>query len=163
MEYSQEQIDQLKAHLSRIHRIVGEMDREFERHFTMDGHLLGSAGEIFASFYYGIELSKASTKTYDGNLNGKQIQIKITQGTSIEVKGIPEFLIVLKIEWLDGAAEIYEVYNGTGERALQGKTENSNKERSVSINKLSKIVVENDSVIAPRHSIKKWSGSTQYK
>ena len=161
MIYSQEQIDNLKEYLSRIHKIIGKMDNEFGRHFTMDGHLLGSAGEMFASFYYGIELAKASTKTYDGKLDGKEIQIKITQGTSIEVKGIPEYLIVLKIEWPNDIIEIYEVYNGPGEMALQGRGENSNKERSISINKLSAIVVDKKASIKPRiNSLKKWIKTT---
>ena len=98
--------------------------REFEnnvpklnRHFTLDGHLVGSIGEVVASYHYNIELSNASQKTYDGFYTdpdtGEQtkVQIKITQQNTIVLHDIPEHLIALYLK-KDGT--VYEIYNGPG-------------------------------------------------
>lgn len=106
MSYNLKQIEQLKRYIFEIYRDIEIMNREYNRHFTMDGHLLGSVGEVFASFYYGIELYEASHKIHDGIKDGKEVQIKITQKDSVEVKGIPEFLLVLKIVYLRDSMDI---------------------------------------------------------
>ena len=95
---------------------------------------------------------------FDGKIDGREVQVKISQETSIEVKGIPEFMIVIKILWIGDNIEIYEVYNGPREDALKGKSENSYKERSISINKLSIVSVDKDKTIPRKNHIKKWSG-----
>ena len=36
-------------------RIVSELETAFPgRHFTLDGHLVGSIGEVMAAYYYGL-------------------------------------------------------------------------------------------------------------
>ena len=74
--------------------------------------MVGSIGEVLASYYYGIVLSPASTAIHDGiSLNGTKVQIKATQGKSIGIRSCPEHLLVLYIK-RDGSFE--EIYNGPG-------------------------------------------------
>lgn len=98
---------------------------EYERHFTLDGHLVGSIGEVLASYYYGIELATASEKTHDGIVDGKKVQIKVSQRKSIVIKDEPDYLLVL---YLDKDGEIFEVYNGPGSIAFEvaGKRDSYN-------------------------------------
>lgn len=105
-----------------IYRAVNELEKTFtdetgkKRHFTPDGHMVGSIGEVLARYHYGIELFTASTKTHDGKIGERKVQIKATQGEAILIRlsssDRPDFLLVLKISEL-GVAE--EIYNGPGD------------------------------------------------
>ena len=48
------------------------------RHFTPDGHLVGSIGEAVAAARYGLELTTASTKGVDAHhkASGRLVEIK---------------------------------------------------------------------------------------
>lgn len=96
-----------------LYELVGELERKHPgRHFTLDGHLVGSIGEVFAAERYGIKLFIASTETHDGKApDGRRVQIKATQRSSIGITSEPECLIVLRI---DENGELEEVYNGPG-------------------------------------------------
>lgn len=99
--------------LTAIYRSVDELEVMFPgRHFTPDGHLVGSLGEALASAHYDIKLfDNAATHRHDGFLGDKQIQIKTTQGTRISISSKPEHLLVLKLN-RDGS--FVEKYNGPG-------------------------------------------------
>ena len=155
MSYDKEQIMSIKKSLCRIFSITKEMERATQRHFTMDGHLVGSAGEVFADYYYGIKLHESGRKKYDGEVGGKKVQIKITQRTQVEVKGTPDYLLVLFLKISDTEAEVYEVYNGPGKLALQNRNENKNGEISVSVGSLSEIVTSDS--LKQHHEVAKWS------
>ncbi len=104
-------IDFIKKKLYELLNIVNELEERFPgRKFTLDGHLFGSLGEVIASDFYNIELAPTGTKTYDGTINGKEVQIKITQGSSVDINNIPHHLLVLR--WDKQNGEVYEVYNG---------------------------------------------------
>lgn len=46
------------------------------RHFTPDGHLVGSLGEVWAAHLSGMTLAPASNRGYDGTCpDGQQVQI----------------------------------------------------------------------------------------
>ena len=82
------------------------------RHFTLDGHLVGSLGEVYAEERYGLELARASEKTHDGTApDGRLAQIKATQRKSIGIGSEPDYLIVLRISQ---EGEFDEIYNGPG-------------------------------------------------
>src|SRR5262245_63415335 len=81
------------------------------RHFTPDGHMVGSLGEALARYHYRIELAAASLYCHDGTCDGKQVQIKATQGKRIALSSEPEHLLVLLL-LRDGSIE--ERYNGPG-------------------------------------------------
>jgi hypothetical protein len=98
--------------LKRIYSAVEELEAMFPgRHFTPDGHLVGSLGEALASYYYGIKLSSASAERHDGIRGRKKVQIKATQGIRIAISSEPEHLLVLRLE---RNGEFVEEYNGPG-------------------------------------------------
>ena len=121
--------------VQRLINIVNELERDFpERHFTLDGHLVGSIGEVMAKYYYGVELSEPSSKLHDGVVNGRRVQIKITQQDNIVISGKPDYLLVL---YLTNAGDVYEVYNGPGERPWEcASKEDIHNNRHMMVNKL---------------------------
>ena len=112
IKYTDEKMNMIKQQVQRLVEIVAQLEAEFPgRHFTLDGHLVGSIGEVMAAYYYGIELYAASTEIHDGEVDGKKVQIKISQQDNIVINHEPDYLIVL---YLNRNGNIYEVYNGPG-------------------------------------------------
>ncbi len=110
-----------------------------KRPFTPDGHMVGSIGEVYAEFYYGVELYSPSHKGHDGKYNGREVQVKATQGTSVDLKGPSDLLLVLKIN-SDGSFE--EIYNGDGKlpwQSLSHRTPTRAGEVSISLPQLKKL------------------------
>ena len=98
--------------LRAIYEAVDELEAMFPgRHFTPDGHLVGSLGEALASFHYGVELLPASAKGHDGKVGDRYVQVKATQGDRIAISSEPEHLLVLRLR-RDGT--FTEEYNGPG-------------------------------------------------
>ncbi len=133
-------IDQVPALVSRLYAVVDELEAIFpSRHFTPDGHLVGSLGEVWAAHLYGIALHPASSVTHDGVCpSGKNVQVKATQGSSVALSSEPDHLIVLHLK-RHGDPE--EFYNGPGSLAWQaaGKMQ-KNGQRPVSLTKLRKLM-----------------------
>lgn len=122
--------------IQELYLIVQKLESNFPgRHFTPDGHLVGSIGEVLASYHYGLELLPASYEVHDAKTpDGKFVQIKATQGKSIGIRSEPNHLLVLKI-LLDGTVE--EVYNGPGNLAWENASKmQKNGQRQISVNKL---------------------------
>lgn len=156
-EYGNENIKSLKEKVCELLRIVDKLESEFEgRKFSLDGHLLGSIGKVFAKYIYDIDLAKASNKLHDGEVDGRNVQIKITQIDSVDIKGVPDYLIVLFLK--KDTQEIYEVYNGPGELALEGSKLNGNREYNKSLN----VLIKKDSLVSEperipaKNNVKKW-------
>lgn len=128
--------------IREIYKITNELEEMYPgRHFTPDGHMVGSIGEVIAAEEYGLELFEASHPVHDAKTkDGKQVQIKATQGDKIAISECPEYLIVLKIH-RDGGFE--EVYNGSGDIAwgLVGKRQKTG-QCHVSLAKLRAAMVE---------------------
>ena len=100
------------ALIRELYGIVHRLEAMFPgRHFTPDGHLVGSIGEALANHYYGVVLSPASTQGYDGIRDGKRVEVKATQGAAVALSSGPEHLLVFKL-LPTGAFEEY--YNGPG-------------------------------------------------
>lgn len=60
INYTQEKMNIVRQQVQKLVEIVAELEKEFPgRHFTLDGHLVGSIGEVMAAYYYGIELYTA--------------------------------------------------------------------------------------------------------
>lgn len=130
--------------ITEIIQDLFETVRELElrypgRKFTVDGHLLGSIGEVIAAEYYGLTLLKNSSETHDAVDNqNRHIQIKATQIKRVSISSEPDYLIVIQIT-PDG--EWTEIYNGKGSivwnnaGALQ-----KNGQRPISIAKLKKLM-----------------------
>lgn len=99
--------------ICEIYKIANELEEMYPgRHFTPDGHMIGSIGEVVAAEEYDLELFEASHPVHDAKTkDGKQVQIKATQGDRIAIGECPEYLIVIEIH-RDGGFE--EIYNGPG-------------------------------------------------
>lgn len=128
--------------IRKIYEITRELEEMYPgRHFTPDGHMVGSIGEVIAAEEYGLELFEASHPVHDARTqDGKLVQIKATQGDRIAIGERPEYLIVLKID-RDGGFE--EVYNGPGDIAwsLVGKRQKTG-QCHVSLSKLRAVMAE---------------------
>ena len=57
IHYNKDKMDLIQLKVQELVHIVSELETAFpERHFTLDGHLVGSIGEVMAAYYYGIDL-----------------------------------------------------------------------------------------------------------
>ena len=133
-------IRHIPAKIRELYKIVHELENMFpDRHFTPDGHLVGSIGEVLAEYHFGLKLFPASVETHDGKSPcGKLVQVKATQSKSIGIRSEPEHLIVLKI-LPSGASET--IFNGPGSLAWEyaGKMQ-KNGQRSLSVSKMLKLM-----------------------
>ena len=121
-----------------LYKIVSELESMFPgRHFTPDGHMVGSLGECLVADAYGLELRTASNKGFDAiSSSGVKVEIKATQSTRVAFRSCPEHAIVIKI-LTDGTFE--EFYNGSGSRIWElfsGKPLPSNGQYQIALSKL---------------------------
>lgn len=126
----------LSDKIKELYKITNELESSYPgRKFTIDGHLVGSIGEVIVAEHYGLELLRNSTETYDAvSADGKHVQIKATQINRIAISSEPDYLIVIKL-FSDGSWE--EVYNGPGKPVWDnaGKMQ-KNGQRPISLSKL---------------------------
>ena len=118
----QEKIVFLSEKIKELNCITSELERIFpEKSFKLDGILIGNIVEVLTAQAYGITLYKQSEKTHDGEVDGKKVQIKGTQGKdSIVIREEPEYLLV---EYLDKeTGTIREIYNGSGALAWKHRS-----------------------------------------
>ena len=138
--------------IKQIYDLVSELETMFAgRHFTPDGHMVGSIGEALAAHYYDLQLLTASTKGHDAVKDGKRIEIKATQGSSAAFRSSPEHALVLKIN-KDGS--FVEIYNGPGERIwaqFAGKKLPSTGQFQISLKKLKEL----NSLVAEQERIQR--------
>ena len=91
--------DSVAAKIKALYEISHDLAELFPgRHYTPDGHMIGSIGEALAASYYNLELFPASEKTHDAKApDGRLVQIKTTQINRVALSSEPEWLLVLKI------------------------------------------------------------------
>jgi hypothetical protein len=106
----------LPAKIRQLYALVGELEAMHPgRRFTLDGHLIGSIGEVLAAYHYQLELLPASAPTHDAkSQDGRLVQIKATQANLVGLRSEPQHLLVLG---LDRQGHHFEVFNGPGEIA----------------------------------------------
>lgn len=104
---------ELTAIINELYALTARLEKMYPgRHFTPDGHLVGSIGEVFAAERYGISLFTAGCETHDGKApDGRLVQIKATQRRSVGISEKPDYLLVFSI---DDEGRLSEVYNGSG-------------------------------------------------
>ena len=139
--------------ITEIIRDLFETVRELEqrypgRKFSIDGHLLGSIGEVITAERYGLTLLPNSYEKHDAkDMKGRLVQIKATQINKIAISSEPDYLIVIQIS-SDG--NWTEIYNGLGSRVWNnaGKIQ-KNGQRPISIAKLKLLMkcVQDDEII----------------
>lgn len=103
--------------------------------------MVGSIGEVYAQQFYGVELYLSGHTQHDGKYKAREVQIKATQGKSVDLKGEYDLLLVFRIE-PDGYYE--EVYNGNGRFPWQtliaaGRKKSKAGEISIQLNQLRKL------------------------
>jgi hypothetical protein len=142
-------IDAIPDLIRRLYLIVAQLEGAFPgRKFTLDGHLVGSIGEVLAAHRYGLELLPASAEGHDARArDGRLVQIKATQGTMVGLRCRPQHLLVLRL-LRDGTAE--EIYNGPGASVWRdaGKMQ-KNGQRPIRVAKLRALMDE----VAQRHRL----------
>ena len=120
-----------------LHALVRKLEQMHPgRRFTLDGHLVGSIGEVVAAERYGLELLPTGSEGHDARdpETLELVQIKATQIKSIGLFSEPERLIVLSIQ-PDGG--IHEVYSGPGaEPWRQAGKMQKNGQRRISLARL---------------------------
>jgi hypothetical protein len=101
----------LKAAIAMLFEAVRELEDLFPRHFTPDGHLVGSLGEAFAARDFDLELEPASNDGFDARCNDRLIEIKATFGNrSVAFRNKhPTHLLVLQLS-TDATYKV--LYNG---------------------------------------------------
>jgi hypothetical protein len=129
-------IEKVPELVREIYAIVAKLEAAFPgRHFTPDGHLVGSLGEVLAAYYYDLKLLPASVIAHDATTkDGRHVQIKATQINRVALRADCAQLLVLK---LDARGGFDEIYNGPGSPvwAAAGKVQ-SNGQRSVRLSTL---------------------------
>lgn len=134
ISYTEEKMNNIKLQVQKLIGIVNELEADFPgRHFTLDGHLVGSIGEV----------------------DGKKVQIKISQQDNIVINHEPDYLIVL---YLNKSGNIYEVYNGPGKEPWDNASKrDSHNNRHMMVNKLMELdkAVCDDQRIPAIHTIEK--------
>lgn len=82
------------------------------RKFTLDGHLVGSIGEVIAAYMFDLTLNPASTMAHDALCPaGRRVEIKFTQGRTVAIRHEPDHLLVLHPA---RRGNVRVVYNGPG-------------------------------------------------
>jgi hypothetical protein len=130
-----------------LYEIVSEAEDLFSgRRFTLDGHMVGSSGEVMAQYPYDLELFAARTERHGAATNdGRLVQIKATQGERVHGRRVglrnrSDHLIVLLIK-PDGSAE--EVFNGPGSLAWDNAGERqSNGQCPIALSRLRTLMAQ---------------------
>jgi hypothetical protein len=129
----------LPSQVAAIYRAVTELETAYPgRKFTPDGHLVGSIGEVIAKEAFGLELLPMSAPLHDARCKVRgDVQIKTTAGDGVDIKGICNHLIVLRIDSPETATVVYD---GPGKPAWDnaGKISKAG-ERRISLSKLRKL------------------------
>ena len=124
--------------VKQLYALVNEFEAMFPgRHFTPDGHLVGSLGECLVASAYGLDLLTSSNKGHDAvTQSGIEVEIKATQAGSVAFRSAPQHTILIKI-LPDGTFE--EIYNGPGPLVWEqfaGKQRPSNGQFQISLARL---------------------------
>lgn len=122
--------------LDEMYRASARLEALFPgRKFTLDGHLVGSIGEVIAAYMFDLELATASSLGHDAFArDGKRVEIKLTQGKSVAIRHEPVHLLALH---RPKGGPVRIVYNGPGQAAWNaaGKIQ-KNGQRPISLSRL---------------------------
>jgi hypothetical protein len=99
--------------VERIYKATAELEALYpDRKFTLDGHLVGSIGEVVAAEALGLTLYPMSRRGHDAyDVNG-DVQIKMTAGNSVAMYATCDRLVVLRIV---SPLEAEILYDGPGQ------------------------------------------------
>ncbi|WP_264522378.1 DUF6998 domain-containing protein [Flavobacterium sp. N1994] len=132
---------ELQKIIVELWEIVNRLEKNYfedGKKFTIDGHLLGSIGEVYAKEKFKLTLYNNSAKTHDAidEVTKKEYQIKITQRNKVGLRHEPKNLIVIQID-KTGMPNI--IYNGNGEPVWNLIKNKKAEQKFISIKQLEKI------------------------
>ena len=125
-----------------LFRVIAELEAATPgRHFTPDGHLIRSIGEVTAADRYGLTLTTASTKGIDAHdSEGRPVEIKCTgKNKGVALRGYEpsaERFIALQINRDGSAVEVYDGPAAPVWAPYAHKAMPDNGQRTISLNKL---------------------------
>jgi hypothetical protein len=130
--------ERVRTLIRQLYETVDELEAIFSgRPFTPDGHMVGSIGECLVAEAYDLDLMPPSNQGYDAVAkDGRQVEIKATQGNRVGFRSCPTHTIIVKIH-RDGT--IHECYNGPGDiiwQQFEGKPLPSNGQYQISLNRI---------------------------
>ncbi|GHV63200.1 hypothetical protein FACS1894195_5430 [Bacteroidia bacterium] len=127
----------MQKEINELREIVSRLETKYKddnRKFTLDGHLLGSLGEVYAKDEFHLKLFPNSTEAHDAkDKDGNLFQIKITQGKKVGIRHEPKNLIVIAINE-DGLPET--IYKGEGKTVWKLVKDQKSAQKFISINRL---------------------------
>jgi hypothetical protein len=127
-----------------LYRIVGEREAMFPgRHFTTNGHMVGSLGGCLATAHYGIKLRLASHPGHDGECQGVQVKVKATQGEQVAHGGEAEQLLAIRLDHEGGFTEVYNGPDAPVWALFRDKPQTKNGRRQVLLAALRRLMTEN--------------------
>ena len=122
--------------IRNLYRCTDALEEVFPgRKFTLDGHLVGSIGEVTAAYMFDLTLNPASTTGHDAFASdGRQVEIKYTHGSSVAFRHESQHALVLARQ---DRGHLEVVYNGPGGLVWSacGKMQ-KNGQRPISLSKL---------------------------
>jgi hypothetical protein len=122
--------------LDTLYSAIDRLEELFpDRKFTLDGHLVGSIGEVLAAYMFDLDHLRGGTKGHDATTQDKRnVEIKLTQGDDVGIRYEPEYLIVLQRK---RGNSVDVVFNGPGKTVWTsaGKLQ-KNGQRKISTRKL---------------------------
>ena len=126
-------------YLDDLYTASDGLERTFPgRKFMLDGHLVGSIGEVVAAYIFNLDQNPASTLGHDATApDGRNVETKLKQGRSVAIRLEPEHLIVLH---RPKGGPMRMVFNGPGALAwaAAGKRQ-KNGQRPISLTRLSQL------------------------
>lgn len=125
--------------LEKLYEASARLEAMFPgRKFTLDGHLVGSIGEVVAAYMFDLDLNPASSTGHDAVCKaGRRVEIKLTQGASVAIRHVPDHLLVLH---RPRGGPVRVVYNGPGEPAWTAAgAMQTNGQRSIRLSTLTRL------------------------
>lgn len=116
-------MENLQKELKNLFQIVQRIETEYakyNRKFTIDGHLIGSIGEVLAAEAFNLKLAQTGMAVYDATRIEKPdetVQIKATQIDRVsfspvrEGEAVPDYVIVIQI---NKSGDWEPIYYGPG-------------------------------------------------
>ena len=141
--------EQVPRLIKALYVVVNELETLFPgRHFTPDGHLVGSLGEVTAAYLYDLELLPASVPAHDAKTrDGRLVQIKATQADRVALRSESDYLLVLRFS-PDGNSQ--EIYNGPGDEPWKmAGPRQSNGQKQISLSRLREL----SRTVSPEHRL----------
>jgi len=135
-------MERLPGLITDLYRITAELERLTGRPFTLDGHLVGSLGEVYAAYIFDLDLQTPSTEGFDAlTRDGRTVEIKATQRSSVAIAADgtePDHFVVLSI---DAAGYPTVEYNGRAAPVwrVAGKRQ-KNGQRRISLKRLGEVM-----------------------